>query len=55
LVPLLARKDAWIEAGDEVVGRATDGTAVSLGSLWRRRDRLNLQHYLTHNPTPATW
>jgi len=55
LLPLLDSKDAWVEAGDEVVGRASDGTVVSLGNLSGRAWRLNLAHYLSTRPTPATW
>lgn len=55
LLPLLDAKTAWIEAGDEVAGRAADGTIVSLGSLYSRRDRLNLRSYLLAHPTPADW
>jgi hypothetical protein len=43
------RKDVWIEKG-EYVGRASDGTIVSLGL-----DKLEVERYLRSYPNPTDW
>lgn len=54
LKSLLDSGVAWLEH-TEVVGKASDGVEVSLGSILDRRDRLNLASYLKSNPSPESW
>jgi hypothetical protein len=46
---LLDSNDVWIEK-DEYVGRAGDGTIVSLGL-----DKLKVERYLRSYPNPTDW
>lgn len=54
LLPLIAQNCIHIHS-DEVVGVASDGSEVTLGSLSSDRDRQELQYYLSNYPTPDKW
>lgn len=50
----LTSGDAWLD-GDELVGRAKDGTVVQLGCLWDAKGIRSAESYLSTHPTPDTW
>lgn len=54
LLPLIAQNCIRI-LNDEVVGRASDGSEVTLGSVESSEERQELSQYLVKYPTPDKW
>lgn len=52
---LLIAANAVQLMGDDVVGRASDGSEVTLGSLESTEELSELHEFLRNYPTPDTW